>query len=189
MKAGDSIPDAVLSRSVTGIGLAPGTLRDQLDAEVTLLVFLRHFGCIFCRETLADMRELSEEEPRFPRPLFFFEGTATAGRAFLRRYWPELRAIADPKAEFYEDFGVGRAGVWKALGPPVFRAASRAEAKGHTNGERTGDIWRMPGAFLTSGTEIIWAHEYRHPGDHPDYETICQVASAQSTNAARSCDR
>jgi hypothetical protein len=176
MRAGDEIPKELLDRSVTGLNLAPGALRDQLDSDLTLIVFLRHFGCMFCRETLSDMRSVSESDTRFPEPLFFFQGSPTEGRAFLRRYWPMLRAVSDPRAEFYDGFGIGRGSLIKMFGPPVWSAKSRAEAKGHRNGERVGDIWRMPGVFLTRGYKIVWAHEYRHAADHPDYQFICEVA-------------
>ncbi|NNL67014.1 MAG: hypothetical protein HKP30_12275, partial [Myxococcales bacterium] len=152
--------------------LVPGTLRDQLGGGATLLVFLRHFGCLFCRETLADVRAAAEASPDFPRPLFFFEGRRTEGRAFLRRYWPELRAVADPAGEFYDAFGVNRGGMREMFGPGVWSARSRAAAKGHRNGERSGDIWRLPGVFLAEGPAIRWAHEYRHAGDRPDYGRI-----------------
>jgi hypothetical protein len=177
VKAGDRIPDALLDRPVSGLNLVPGTLRDQLGENVNLLVFLRHFGCIFCRETLADMRALAERDDRFPNPIFFFQGSPTEGRAFLRRYWPSLRAVADPDAVFYEGFGVARGGMVQMFRPAVWAARSRAEAKGLANGERSGDIWRMPGVFLARGAEILWSHDFRHAADHPDYERVCELAA------------
>jgi hypothetical protein len=174
----ESIPETVLARGVAGVNLSPGTLADQLGPDPTLLVFLRHFGCMFCRETLADMRAAAESDPDFPRPLFFFQGTTTEGRAFLRRYWPTLRAVADPDGVFYEAFGVGRGSLMEMFGPRVWSAKSRAEALGHRNGPRTGDVFRMPGAFLVQGAQILWAHEVRHAGDRPDYDRIRDVAIA-----------
>jgi hypothetical protein len=45
MKAiGETLDQHTLGIPVEGLGLAPGTLRDQLDASGTLLVFLRHLG-------------------------------------------------------------------------------------------------------------------------------------------------
>ena len=38
------IPPEVLDTPVEGRNLKPGSLRGQLDADRTLLVFLRHFG-------------------------------------------------------------------------------------------------------------------------------------------------
>jgi hypothetical protein len=184
VRPGDRIPDPLLARSVSGVNLVPGTLGDQLGNGLTLLVFLRHFGCMFCRETLSDMRAVSESDPRFPKPLFVFQGSRMEGKAFLRRYWPQLRAVADPAADFYEGFGIERGGLIKMLGPAVWSARSRAQEKGHRNGERSGDIWRMPGVFLTRRNVILWSHDYRHPADQPDYRLICETAaSAQLRDA------
>jgi hypothetical protein len=166
------IPDATLDLRVTGVHLVPGTLRDQLEGGPQLLVFLRHFGCMFCRETLADLRAAAETLPGFPPVLFFFQGSPTEGRAFLRRYWPDARAVADPERRFYAAFGVERGSLLQMFGPGVWAAKRRAEAKGHANGPREGDVWMMPGAFLVDGARVLWAHEYRHAGDHPDFARL-----------------
>ena len=93
MIEGDLIPDDVLSAPVSGVNLLPGPLRSQLASEDTLLVFLRHFGCTFCRETVSELRACSEADPAYPQVLFFFMGTPREGRAFMRRYWPTARAV------------------------------------------------------------------------------------------------
>ena len=41
---GQRIDRATLNAEVEGVNLRPGSLRDQLGAEPTLLYFLRHFG-------------------------------------------------------------------------------------------------------------------------------------------------
>lgn len=174
------IPENALDAPVTGVGLIPGSLRDQLEGGVSLLVFLRHFGCIFCRETLTDLRKVVEADPDYPRVLFFFQGSATEGRAFLRRYWPGVRAVSDPNLEFYEWFGVRRAGLLEALGPSVLLAQRRAKAKGLENGPRSGDIWRMPGVFAVEGDRILWAHTPRHAADHPEFERIPDWISSEA---------
>jgi peroxiredoxin len=176
----NTIAKPVLDMPVTGVNLVPGRLRDQLEGGRTLLVFLRHFGCIFCRETVADLREIAERDDSFPQVLFFSEGSSTESRAFLRRYWPTARVVSDPAFEFYQAFGVGRASVIAALGPSVFRARSRAVKKGHENGPRTGDIWRMPGAFLVEGARVLWTHAPRHAADHPDFGRLNQTLAAET---------
>ena len=181
MTAVGDIPETLLTRTVVGVNLSPGRLADQLGSGMTLLVFLRHFGCMFCRETLADMRAISERDKRFPAPLFFYQGSPMEGKAFLRRYWPDLRAVADPSADFYRGFGLKRGGPLKTLGPAVWAAKSRANAKGHRNGRISGDIWRMPGVFLARARQVVWAHEYRHVADHPDYQQICEIASSEKS--------
>ena len=173
----EKIPEALLGRLVAGTNLVPGALREQLG-ERTLLVFLRHFGCIFCREAVADLRGFSESDRDFPPVLFFHQGSVTEGRAFLRRYWPAARAVADPDLEIYEAFGVGRASLLQAFGPPVWEARGRARAKGHENGTRSGDIWRMPGVFVAEGDRIVWSHLPTHAADLPDFSRLPELLAA-----------
>lgn len=166
------IPDAALDLRVTGVHLVPGTLRDQLAGGPRLLVFLRHFGCMFCRETVADLRAAAQSVAGFPPVLFFFQGSPTEGRAFLRRYWPEASAVADPERRFYAALGVERGSLLQMFGPAVWTAKRRANEKGHANGAPSGDIWMMPGAFLVDGARVLWAHQYRHAADHPDFARL-----------------
>ena len=166
------IPDEVLDEPVAGVNLGPGTLRDQLGDGQRLMVFLRHFGCMFCRETLADMREAVQSDSGFPRPIFFYQGTVAEGRALLRRDWPDVQAIADPEGAFYKAFGVERGNLVQMLGPAVWSARTRARDKGHRNGERGSDIWRMPGVMLVQDGQVVWAQEFRHAGEQPDYAQI-----------------
>lgn len=173
-----ALPDDLLDHPVTGVNLMPGRLRDQIAEGRHLLVFLRHFGCIFCRETIAELRRAAGEDPGFPSVLFFIQGTSTEGRAFLRRYWPEARAVSDPDLGFYEAFGVRRASWIEALGPKVFAARRRAAAKGHENGPRSGDIWRMPGIFLVENGRILWRFEPEHAADHPEFATLGRELAA-----------
>ncbi len=174
----DTIPDALLDRPVTGANLMPGRLRDQLHGP-TLLVFLRHFGCIFCREAVGDLRAAVEGDESYPDVIFFAQASPIEARAFLRRYWPTARVVSDPGLSFYDDFGVGRASLLQSFSPRVFAAQRRAAAKGYENGPRSGDVWRMPAAFVVDGERILWRYEPRHAADHPDFASIpAQLAAA-----------
>jgi len=169
------VESATLESLVNGVNLAPGTFRDQLSEGSTLLVFLRFFGCIFCRETVSDLRQLSEQQEDFPAILFVSEAGTTEARAFVRRYWPEARVISDPDAVLYGAFGVGTS-IIKAFSPGVFSARRRAVAKGHEFGSIDGNAFRMPGAFLVRGGEIVWSHKFKHSADQPDFEHVIQLA-------------
>jgi hypothetical protein len=173
----DRIPDELLARYVSGVNLMPGTLRDQLGNTPTLLVFLRYFGCPYCKEMLAGIREASQRVASFPPVLFFHLGSPTEGRAFLRRSWPEVRAVADPDGIFYEGFGVGRASLAQMFHPGVVPAFVRAGLRGDLGGDGpAGDSRRMPGLFVARGNEILWSHRARHPADHPEFARIPRLA-------------
>ena len=65
----------------------------------------------------------------------------------------------------------------------MLRARGRARAKGHENGERSGDIWRMPGVFAVVGSEIVWSHHPTHAADHPDFDGIRAIVAAARAGA------
>ena len=55
-------------------------LLELAEKSPVLLVFLRHFGCSFCRKAISDVAELREElAKREVRPVFVHRG---------RRNWP-----------------------------------------------------------------------------------------------------
>jgi hypothetical protein len=174
------IPAETLEASFAGVNISPGSLGDQLGDRPTLIVFLRFFGCIFCRETVADIREASESQPDYPAVLFVNQASPTECRAFVRRYWPDARVISDPNLEVYDEFGIGRASFLKALGPSVFRAYARARAKGHVQGAPAGDIWRLPGVIVADQARIVWSYTPSHAADHPDFASISQELTEAS---------
>ena len=163
-----NIAQEILDTPVMGTNLMPGSLRDQLGDDPALLIFLRFFGCVFCRETVADLRALSEQQPDFPKVVFVSEAEKIEIQAFVRRYWPTAATISDPQGVFYEAFGVGKS-LLKSFAPGVFRARRRALDKGNVAGPPDGNIFRMPGAFLTHRDEVIWSHDFRHSGELPDF--------------------
>ena len=175
----DSIPSDILAARVDGLNLREGgSLADQLGDAPTLVVFLRHFGCAFCKETVSDLRKLSAEVPGYPPVLFFFLGTPEEGREFFDRYWPEARAIADRPKQFYTAMGLRRASVNQLMGLQVWTCGFRALTKGHFMGKPVGDPWIMPGAFIVHGGDVIWCHAFTHQGDHPDWASIPQKIPA-----------
>src|SRR5690606_14956744 len=89
------LEDNLLDAPVAGSGLhedenGHATLRAQLDSErPTLLLFLRHLGCVFCRQMVKDVRIASDEadagqaEKRFPRVVFVHSAETERGARFF----------------------------------------------------------------------------------------------------------
>lgn len=176
------IDAAVMDRPMSGINISGATLRDEIGQTPTLLVFLRHFGCIFCREMVGDLKRIAKQDPDYPPVLFFFQGTNEEGEAFFSKAWPGARAVGDVPKHYYNAFGVGRGGMMQMFGPEVVACGVRAAAKGHLVGWKTGDPWTLPVTVLLHQDRVLWRHEGRHAGDHPDLERVPQrLAAALST--------
>jgi hypothetical protein len=170
----DSIPVDILQSPVNGLHLSGATLAHEIGERPTLLVFLRHFGCPFCKEMVGDLRKVTDANKGYPPVLFFFQGTVDEGRAFFQEYWPRARAVADPQRDFYRAFDLRRATYSQLFGLRVWTCGVRAAAKGHFIGLPVGDPWLMPGVFLVHAGDIVWSHHFQHQGDHPDWATIVE---------------
>jgi hypothetical protein len=178
-----TIPTEVLDAPVEGLNLrGSGTLAGEIGDRPALLVFLRHFGCIFCREMVRDLRKLAEDRPDYPPLIFVYQGTAEDGRTFFGEFHPAARAIADAPKKFYTAFGLRRASFGQMFGIQVWTCSFRAMSKGNFVGKPVGDPWLMPGAFLVHGADVLWSHHFAHQGDHPDWDAIpAKVPAAAPT--------
>jgi hypothetical protein len=83
--------------------------------------------------------------------------------------------VADPQASLYAAFGV-RTSIIKAFSPGVFSARRRALDKGHEFSPIDGNAFRMPGAFLVRGGEILWSHKFKHSAEQPDFDRAARLA-------------
>ncbi len=178
----EHISQELMNHPVSGLNLHGSTLRDELPVgKSTLIVFLRHFGCIFCREQVADLRKITASDPNYPPVLFVYQGTVEQGRDFFAGLWAEARAISDSPKTFYDGFGVARGGLKEMFGAEVWSCGARAFlTKGHFIGMKVGDPWTMPTSFLVDGDRVLWTYEGVHAGDHPDFERIPQLAGLRA---------
>lgn len=178
-----TIEPALLAEPVEGVNLLGPTLGDNLSGQPTLMVFLRHFGCIFCREMVADIREVAEADPAYPRVLFFYMAEPNEGEPFFAKHWPGAHAIADKPKRFYTAFDVGRGGVVEMFGPESWLCGAKAAMKGHTiGGTKGGDAWTLPTLLLVEGgRHITWAYHGKNASDHPDFARIAGRVTARGT--------
>ncbi|MFT3785004.1 MAG: SelL-related redox protein [Tepidisphaeraceae bacterium] len=174
----DRVASELLDRPLTGLRLSGQTFRDELArTPQTLLVFLRYFGCIFCKEMVKDARAAASL-PGYPRVLVFCQAGPEEAAEFFAKYWPEATVVCDPSKVFYDAFDLGHGTYMQMFGPRVWVCGIRAVSKRNMQGiprKGLGDPWTMPGVFLadTKG-KIVWHHEFQHAGDHPDFKSIPQ---------------
>jgi hypothetical protein len=117
----------------------------------------------------------AEEHEGFPEVLFFHLAGVEEGEEILDHYWRGARAVSDPDRQFYRAFGLHRGSLNQLLGPRVVWAAARSALKGNAPGRAQGDVHTMPGMFLARDGEILWQHDFRFSGDHPDMEEVARV--------------
>jgi len=154
-----------------------GRTLDRLCHDQTcLIVFLRHSGCTFCRQTLADLHTQRAElaaEGVLP-VLVHMEDDVSGKRFFAEFELDDLPRISDPKCQLYRAYGLNRGRLGQLLGPAVWwRGFKAAILSRHGVGPAKGDGFQMPGAFLTRNGKIIGEYRHQTAADRPDY---CRIA-------------
>lgn len=153
-----------------------GVTLDELSRmSPVLLVFLRHAGCTFCREALADLAAKRREiEASGTRLVLVHMGTEQHGAKFFEKYGLEaVPQISDPRRNLYRAFGLPRGTFGDLFGPKVWVRGFQAAILGrHGVGRLAGDGFQMPGVFLLFHGEVVRSYRHQSAADRPDYMAL-----------------
>lgn len=157
------------------------TLYELSQIRPTLVVFLRHAGCTFCREALAELKELRPRIEEAGTGLAFVHMSAEPdAQGFFDSYeLGDLPRFSDPDCRLYRAFELKRGGWRELFGWKVWSRGLRAGLLGgHGVGAIDGDSFRMPGVFLIRDGRIV--KEYRHASaaDRPNYLDLARYEEA-----------
>ena len=164
-----------VAETLAGIRTESGTCLLTLTEESpVLLVFLRHFGCSFCRMTIAQIGELQGElKARGVRPVFVHLGTPEIAQAHFDFYeLSDVERIHDPGAAIYrsEVFGLGQQSVWwQLVNPFVIFGWLKGTIFKYGIGKIEGDGSQMPGVFFLKGPKVVRKFLYRNISDQPKW--------------------
>jgi peroxiredoxin len=166
---------ADITQTLASIHTESGTsLLSLVQASPVLLIFLRHFGCSFCRQAISDIAGLRGElDARGVRPVFVHLGTPERARPYFDYYGiGDVERISDPDAAVYRDplFALGRVHpLWHLVNPVVWAGWLKGAIFKHGIGVIQEDAHQMPGLFFLKGTRIVRRFRYRTIADQPDY--------------------
>src|SRR5258708_37650784 len=89
------------------------------QARPVLLVFLRHFGCTFCREAVCEIEKIRPAIESLGTHLAFVHlaNEERARKFFTPHHFENIPRFADPDGRLYEAFGLVRAKWHQYLNP------------------------------------------------------------------------
>jgi thiol-disulfide isomerase/thioredoxin len=150
------------------------SLLELAQKSPVLLVFLRHFGCSFCRKAISDVAELQGElAKRGVRPVFVHLGPPELARVYFDYYGlRDVERVNDPEAAVYRHpaFALRRTNpLWHLVNPVVWAGWLKGAIFRHGIGKIEGDGHQMPGIFFLKGATIARQFVYRTIADEPDY--------------------
>ena len=155
------------------------SLADLARENKVLLVFLRHFGCTFCRETMDNLAEKREEiESTGVKIVLVHMVNSETASDILRLYNLEgVRHISDCDQKLYKRFGLYRVSFQSLFGfKNWWRAFVAGIVKGHLIGKPAGDPFQMPGVILFHKMKVINNFAYKYVSDRPDFTQVAKTA-------------
>lgn len=170
-------------RSQNGTSLA-----ELSEAGPVLVLFLRHSGCTFCRESLAEVeQQRAVIQEAGVQITFVHMDREEQGRELFETYHvADLPRFSDPQQVLYRACGIGLGRFsqlmsWRVL----WRGYLSAIVKRHGFSRVRSNVFRMPGTILLHHGKIIHRHVAQDASDHPDYANfVCQLTTPQQTPQA-----
>jgi peroxiredoxin len=150
-------------------------LERSKDHQV-FLVFLRHFGCLFCREMVSDLKSvLPAFEALEIEIAFVHVGTDDQADVFFKEYgFPNAARFSDPESRIYEIFGLQEVSMAKLMSVATFAGSIRALRSGARQGKVQGNPKMMPGIFVISDGHVVKKFVHESPGDKPDLMALIE---------------
>lgn len=132
------------------------TLADLSRAHDVVLVMVRHFGCTFCKEALADLARTEHDRHTL---VIGHMADERRGREYLDAYdLDDAHQVSDPDVILYRSLGLRRGSFLELFGHRTIIRGALAFARGHGVGRLEGDGFQMPGVFRIRDGRVIDAH-------------------------------
>lgn len=148
------------------------TLFDASFRTPVMVVFLRHFGCTFCRETTrAISKKRSQIEGKGTRIVLVHMSSEEDAKLFLNNYQIEdIDTLRDPECNLYHLFGLEKGSFSQLMGIRVIlRTIESGIFRRNGLGALQGDSFQMPGIFLLNKGKVIKGYRHSYASDSPDF--------------------
>jgi peroxiredoxin len=166
---GDAEPlEAVLHSTETSDGV---TLAERSRQGTVLLALVRHAGCTFCKEALADLGEARERiENTGVRPVVVHMGEPGSLDRLMARHGLEgVETVADPDRRLYRALELPRGSFSQLFGLRVWVRGFIATMRGHLVGRLKGDGFQMPGTVVLRDGVVVARHDHETAADRADF--------------------
>lgn len=150
------------------------SLLDLVDQAPVLLIFLRHFGCSFCRQTLDQVSHLREQiAARGVNLVFVHLGSPERAKPYFDYYHlSDVQRVSSPDGSLYQNaiFHLSRTNPFSHFFMPVvWKGWLQGALRKYGIGMIHEDGHQMPGVFMLRDRRIWRVFRYRSIADEPDW--------------------
>jgi hypothetical protein len=150
------------------------TALGSLFAERTtvVLVFVRHFGCIHCREHVEHLQRRIDELHATGAELYVI---GNGSPSFIEGFRDQTKwsgpVYTDPSLAVYKAAGMKR-GMISTFNPRSALRSFGAIARGYLPQKMQGDNWQQGGVLVIRDGDVVWTHESAGPGDNASVDQL-----------------
>ena len=162
------------------------SLLDLTATQPTLVVFLRHLGCVFCRQMLGDLRvqRAALEAAGVLIALVHMASDRQAELVFKLYGLDDLPRFSDPDRSLYTALGLRRVTVRELLSADLFKRGLEACVHDrHAMGIPRGDPMQMPGVFIIERGWVRARFVHAYPWDRPNFRALLDETRATDLSA------
>jgi hypothetical protein len=152
----------------------------------TILVLLRHLGCLFCQQHLAELRKFTSEIDQTGGQVAvvsFAPHPHLAGFAEALGYpyvW-----LSDPDRASYRAFDIGRGGLLNPFSPTDLWRAATGLVRGKPWIPQQRDIWQLGADFVFDPDGMLtMAHQCQSSHDRPPVADVIAAYRLATRGAA-----
>lgn len=171
------------------------TLEQISMRQPQMVIFLRHFGCTFCRQTLADLSSQRDEIERLGCGITLVHTSGAKDESFdaesflKQRGLDDLPRISDPECQLYQMFGLDLGGFRQLFGLNVWiRGLIAGIFGGHGIGRIQGNMFQMPGIYIFDCGQLITGFQHSQASDRPDLLKLARTAMPSVKGASTLSD-
>lgn len=142
-----------------------------------MLIFLRHFGCQFCRQAMSELSKKRKELTEAGAQLIFVHMAENdVAETYFKKYTLSgVAHVSDPDCRYYSAFGLVKGSFTQLFGLQTWIRGFSNQAKyGNEMGKHLGDSFQMPGTFMLYKGEVKDQHIHKMASDTPDYDKLIQ---------------
>lgn len=163
-----TVPQALLDATVVDVDGSRVRLASSWARRPVVLVLLRHFGCLFCKEQAAELAAVGDEIERLGAGLVFVgSGSAQYARWFQEDHAPRWPVYSDAELVTYRALQARR-GFASSVNPRTVWLSLRALARGFRQGRTQGDQFQQGAVcVVTPDGWMPYLHLSEVAGDHP----------------------
>jgi peroxiredoxin len=180
--AGDMAPDV----EVIDLEGKAVRLSEHWGAGLTALVFMRHVGCVFCREQVKELRDNAGALERAGLSVVTLTPDRPARtRKFVEEYRVPFPTLCDPGRNAYAAYGLTEGTAGQLISPRIVLRGIEATAKGNLP-RRPGDNPRqLPGVAIVDGAgRLRHVQRARDASDHLDSRALIALAASLAASTA-----